>query len=238
MKMSELWKHSVQNTLLAASLFAVLLAALFGIEQLPAFNGKLLDFADASFCIGIVASVIGVGYTLTIRNPQNYTGFYFGIAMSLLLSVQFFLKGIYDLTFLYIVVFIPFQILSILAWKNPTQSENSAPSFLANKPRLISILVFFSIVVIDYLIATYVLNNDTICTNVTAKIINGVVIASSILANYWLIYKKTDAWIYWILYSAIGTVQGIVVLHHAFNTILFLFFLIINSLAAISWIKK
>jgi len=66
--------------------------------------------------------------------------------------------------------------------------------------------------------------------------LRGALLASVILANFWLIYKKIDSWIYWTIYSIVGivifTING-----NIFNVVLFFFFLIINGMAGISWIK-
>ena len=195
----------------------------------------LLQWQNVAWCVGIPASIIGVAYVLSIKNPQNYTGFYAGILMSLLLGVQFYLQGQYDSTFLYLLVFIPLQIRSILTWKSHEVSAD-LPAFLSIKSVILSLLLFIVVIVADYLLVTYVIEKNMLLDNCTVKLLNGVLIASSVLANYWLIYKKTDSWIYWILYSIAG-VCLFVVINNIFSVVLFLFFLFINSTAGIVWIK-
>lgn len=232
-----LFKELFFNILLSLILFNGLIAVLFIIENLwPSIS--LLNFSSCEFVVGIIASIIGVGYVLTIRNPENYIGFYLGILMSLLLSLQFYMKGLFDLTILYLGVFIPFQILSIRSWQKTKNTQTSNPKFLPTSKAIVSIIVFVLLVISDYLFASYLVNHDALWQGISNKCINGIVISSSILANFWLIYKKIDAWIYWIIYSVAGIIQGIVVLHNPFNTILFVFFLFINSIAAYSWIKN
>ena len=68
------------------------------------------------------------------------------------------------------------------------------------------------------------------------KILNGLLISSSFLANYWLIYRKTDSWIYWFIYSVAG-IGLFIILGNVFSIVLFTFFLVINSMAGYAWIK-
>lgn len=235
----KLWQKLGFNVLISTILFGIFFGILFLLEYyIPELHNKLLNFDDIAFNIGIVASIAGVGYTLTIRNPKNFIGFYLGIVMSLLLGIQFLLKDFYDLTFLYIVVFIPFQITSIITWKNGLNNVKSEPTFLPPTKRFLTIFVFLLLIICDYFFASYVINQNSIWQNSFAKIINGIVIASSILANFWLIFKKIDAWIYWIIYSVASVIQGIFVINNPFNAILSLFFIVINALASYSWIKN
>lgn len=237
MNTSSLWRETMRNLLLSTLLFAVLVGCCWLAERFTSLS--LLHFADAAFCVGIPASVIGVAYVLTIRNPLNYTGFYAGILMSLLLAVQFFLQGNYDLTCLYICVFIPFQAKSIAAWKYPKQEESDAafaPEFLSLRGMLMSLGVFAAIVVLDYIFVTLVMNRDGFADGIVLKLMGGLLIASSVLANFWLIYKKNDAWIYWVLYSAAGIVFYVLV-NNIFSVVLFTFFLIINGMAGVSWLR-
>ena len=67
-------------------------------------------------------------------------------------------------------------------------------------------------------------------------ILNGLLISASFLANYWLIYRKTDSWVYWFIYSIAG-IGLFVILGNVFSIVLFTFFLVINSAAGIAWIK-
>lgn len=233
-----MWRELCKNLLLSLVLFVALFLLCYVLEV--AFGLSLLHFSDAAFCVGIPASVVGVGYVLTIRNPANYTGFYLGILMSLLLAVQFFLQGNYDLFVLYIACFVPFQIKSICTWKKASAnqvSEPLQPAFLPTKSMLVSTAIFVVIIVLDYLLATFVINHDTLQQNVAVKLMGAMLIASSILANYWLIYKKNDAWIYWVIYSFSGIVFYILV-NNVFSVVLFSFFLVINSMAGISWYKN
>lgn len=234
----QLWLKTACNMLISTFLFGVLFAVLYVVELLvPSLRGVLLKFSDTAFCIGIPASIIGVGYVLSIRNPVNYTGFFMGILMSVLLGVQMFLLGDYTSTFLYICVFAPFQIMSIRAWTktsktNAEATESLRPKFLETKQMLVSLFVFAALMAVVYLLETFVFGNE----NVLSKVLRGALLASVILANFWLIYKKIDSWIYWTIYSIVGivifTING-----NIFNVVLFFFFLIINGMAGISWIK-
>ena len=219
-------------------IFAVLFLLLWLAETIfPLLS--LLHWDDTSWCVGIPASIIGVAYVLTVRDPQNYTGFYPGILMSLLLTVQFSLQGNYDIALLYILVFIPFQTKSILQWKKPQENsltESFAPEFLSMKQMLLSVLVFVLIMALDWLLVTYVLNHDALFDGWLLKLLGALMIASSVHANFWLIYRKNDAWLYWVLYSISGMLFYIVV-GNAFSIVLFLVFLIINSFAGVAWVR-
>ena len=181
-----------------------------------------------------------MAYILSIKNPANYTGFYLGVGSSALLGVQFYLNGLFDLTFLYFVVFIPFQIMAIMSWKKGSKTQKEevfAPEFLNMSTMLITLFAFLAIIVVDYLFATFVMYGDGLCENVVAKIISGSMIAASVLANYWLIYKKNDSWLYWLVYSVAGMLLAVVVTSNIFSLVLFTFFLVINGVATIAWIK-
>jgi nicotinamide riboside transporter PnuC len=205
---TKLWRETGANSLIAIVLFGALLGVLYVAELLiPELAGKLLFFNQPAFCVGIPASIIGVAYILSIKNPANYTGFYLGVGSSALLGVQFYLNGLFDLTFLYFVVFIPFQIMAIMSWKKGSKTKKEevfAPEFLNMSTMLITLFAFLAIIVVDYLFATFVMYGDGLCENVVAKIISGSMIAASVLANYWLIYKKNDSWLYWLVYSVAG----------------------------------
>ena len=244
--MNSLYKALCLNTAISIFIFAVLFLLLWLAETIfPSLS--LLKWNDASWCVGIPASVIGVAYVLTVRDPENYTGFYPGILMSLLLSLQFGLQGNYDLTLLYICIFVPFQIKSILQWRKPATeqtgkhkqghaTDNSfAPEFLSMKQMLLSVLVFAMIVVVDWIIVTYAFNHDSLFDDWLLKMLGALMIASSVHANFWLIYRKNDAWLYWVLYSLSGMLFYIVV-GNAFSIVLFFVFLVINSMAGIAWI--
>src|SRR5574344_1568666 len=143
LEIKKLWRETGINSLIAIVLFGALLGVLYLVEMLiPSVSGQLLSFHDAAFCVGIPASIIGVAYILSIKNPANYTGFYIGIGMSALLGVQFYLNHLYDLTVLYFLVFIPFQIMSIRSWTKSADSEAAepfSPKFLSWKPMLFSL---------------------------------------------------------------------------------------------------
>ena len=238
---TKLWRETGANSLIAIVLFGALLGVLYVAELLiPELAGKLLFFNQPAFCVGIPASIIGVAYILSIKNPANYTGFYLGVGSSALLGVQFYLNGLFDLTFLYFVVFIPFQIMAIMSWKKGSKTQKEevfAPEFLNMSTMLITLFAFLAIIVVDYLFATFVMYGDGLCENVVAKIISGSMIASSVLANYWLIYKKNDSWLYWLVYSVAGMLLAVVVTSNIFSLVLFTFFLVINGVATIAWIK-
>ena len=126
---TKLWRETGANSLIAIVLFGALLGVLYVAELLiPELAGKLLFFNQPAFCVGIPASIIGVAYILSIKNPANYTGFYLGVGSSALLGVQFYLNGLFDLTFLYFVVFIPFQIMAIMSWKKGSKTQKEERS--------------------------------------------------------------------------------------------------------------
>ena len=237
MNNSTLWRALGRNTVISVLLFGGLLGLLW-LAELIFPSVSLLHWENAAWCVGIPASVIGVAYILTIKDPSNYTGFYAGILMSVLLGVQFILQGGYDSAFLFFCVFIPFQIKSILNWSKPAPASDApfSPEFLSVKAMLLSVLTMLVITFADYLLATFVFQHNGLMDNVAVKLFNGLLISSSVLANFWLIYRKTDSWIYWIIYSVAGIVL-FVIINNIFSIVLFLFFLVINGSAGLAWIK-
>ena len=237
MKNSELWRALGRNVIISMVLFGALLGLLWLAEMIfPSMT--LLKWHDPAWVVGIPASIIGVAYILTIRDPHNYTGFYAGIIMSILLGVQFILQGGYDSAFLFFCVFIPFQMLSIYKWSRKREEGGASfePKFLETPRMIMSIAMLVSITAGDYILSTYALMHDGITANMAIKILNGLLISSSFLANYWLIYRKTDSWIYWFIYSVAG-IGLFILLGNVFSIVLFTFFLVINSMAGLAWIK-
>ena len=237
MKNAHLWRALGRNTIISIILFGALLGLLWVAELLfPSVT--LLKWHDPAWIVGIPASIIGVAYILTVRDPQNYTGFFAGIVMSILLGVQFILQGGYDSAFLFFCVFIPFQMLSIYKWSRKREDGGASfdPKFLETPRMIISVMMMLCITVGDYVMATYAFHHDGLLDNILVKILNGLLISSSFLANYWLIYRKTDSWIYWILYSIAG-IGLFIILGNIFSIVLFIFFLVINTMAGVAWIK-
>ena len=205
MQNAQLWRDLGRNSLISILLFGVLLGLLWLVELIfPSLN--LLKWQDTAWVVGIPASVIGVAYILTIRDPKNFTGFYAGIIMSILLGVQFLLQKQFDSAFLYFLIFIPFQMMSIYKWSRKKDDGGASfePKFLDMPRMIMSVFILLSITVGDYILQTYAFQQNTLTDNITIKVFNGLLIASSFLANYWLIYRKNDAWIYWVLYSIAG----------------------------------
>ena len=243
MKNTHLWRALGRNTLISIILFGALLGILWLVETylLPcgeAGRGLLLQWSNPAWVVGIPASIIGVAYILTIRDPKNYTGFYAGIIMSILLGIQFLLQGQFDSTFLYFFVFIPFQMMSIYKWSRNKEDGGASfePKFLDTPRLILSIALLVVITAGDYVLATYAFRHEALTDNIAIKLLNSLLISSSFLANYWLIYRKTDSWIYWFLYSVAG-IGLFIIVGNVFSIVLFTFFLVINSMAGIAWIK-
>lgn len=236
-----LWQKLGKQTLLSLGIFSALFLILYIVEwAVPSLGGVLLQWHDPAFVVGIPASVIGVAYVLTIRNPLNYTGFYGGIVMALLLSWQFALLQQWGLTVLYVAVFVPFMIYSIICWrKQALQSQEKeqtfCPTWLSIKNQGFNLLFLLGIVALDSGLLTHF--ESTIHSDqLLLKLMSGMMIASSVLANFWLIYKKLDAWLWWVVYSIAGMILYALI-GNAFSFLLFTVFLIVNTGAGVAWIK-
>ena len=170
--------------LTSCAIFGVFFLMLFAAESLiDSLRGVLLQWQDPAFIVGIPASVVGVAYVLTIRNPKNYTGFILGIVMSLLLAWQFYLQGNMDLVMLYTLVFIPFMVLSLRAWRQSTlglvkEDKPLEPTFVDNRKFLMIVLVFVAVVVLDYVLVTLLINHDGWCDDMLIKLLGGTMISS------------------------------------------------------------
>ena len=245
---TQLWRALGRNFIISFILFGALLGLLWLIEwsvsafQLSTSNFQLLRWHDPAWVVGIPASIIGVAYILTVRDPQNYTGFFAGIIMSILLGVQFLLQNQFDSAFLFFFVFIPFQLMSIYKWSRSKNDGGASfePKFLDTPRLFLSIALLVFITAGDMLINLYVANGSLTFKESWKELIplllNGLLISSSFLANYWLIYRKTDSWIYWFVYSIAG-IGLFIIIRNPFSIVLFTFFLVINSMAGIAWIK-
>lgn len=236
-----LWTEFSKRMLVSVVIFVALFLILYMVEWMfPSVEGMLLQWNNPAFVVGIPASVIGVGYVLTIQNPKNYIGFYGGIIMSLLLAWQFMLLQEWSLTILYIVVFVPFMIFSMVSWRKKTvqsvgDDKKSFPTWLTSKDQLRNLLILIGIVALDSGLITdfkVIVQAD----GLLLQIMSSLMIGSSILANYWLIYQKIDAWLWWVVYSLAGMVLYALI-GNAFSFVLFTVFLIVNTGAGIAWIK-
>ena len=239
----ELLRESGRQMLLSLLLYGVLFGVLYVVEVVcPSLRGTLLQWSNAAFVVGIPASVIGTAYVLTIRNPKNYIGFYGDIVMAVLLAVQFWLQGSLDLTLLYLAVFVPFGIFTLLNWRGNTlhpalQSEPFAPSWLPRGVRWLSLVAALVIVALDYVLATLWIQHNGFGDNVLQKLMGGMMIASSVLANVLLIRQRIDAWIWWVVYSLAGMVLY-VLLGNMFSLVLFVVFLVVNGSTGWTWIRR
>ena len=239
----ELLRESGRQMLVSLVLYGVLFGVLFVVEVVcPSLRGTLLQWSNAAFVVGIPASVIGTAYVLTIRNPKNYIGFYGDIVMAVLLAVQFWLQGSLDLTLLYLAVFVPFGIITLLNWRSNTlhpalQSEPFAPRWLPRGARWLSVLAALVIVALDYVLATLWIQHNGFGENVLQKLMGGVMIASSVLANVLLIRQRIDAWVWWVVYSLSGMVLY-VLLGNMFSLVLFVVFLVVNGSTGWTWIRR
>lgn len=247
--LKELGKQTIVSLVIYAALFLVL----FLVEYMhPSLRGHLLQWhlhgssnINWAFIIGIPASVFGTAYVLTIKNPSNYTGFYIGVLMSILLSIQFFLQGNFDLVFLYACIFIPFQLKTLFSWRKATLNpgnNNTAftPTFLPKYHEYNVILAALAIIALDYVLATGVLEANPAHRgdwghNVVIKLLSGATIATSFFANYLMISKRNDSWLCWVLYS-VFSIALFVILGNAFSIVLFSVMLIVNMSAQIAWI--
>ena len=237
-----LWQEFARNTLISLGIYATLFLVLYIIEMLvPEWRGTLLRWSDADFLVGIPASLAGTIYILTIQNPKNYTGFVGAIAMAVFLTWQFALLGNWDLVVLHFALFIPFQCTSLVRWRRNALSlsldtQPFLPSWLSRKGFLLNIVFTLLVVAIDYCILSW-LHAGAFYEDITVKLLGGLMIASSVLGNFWMIYKKIDTWIWWIVYGVAGIVFYIIT-NNSFTLLMFLITVIIDIRAMISWIKS
>ncbi len=247
----ELYKEFGKNILVSLGIFAALTLVLLSVEQW--LDIHLMIWNSAPFCVGFAASIIGVGYILTVKNPNNYLGFYGGIVMSTLLGVQFILTHQWDLVILYFCVFIPFLIRSIVVWRKGRMNAQRAieekglrieetgglkPEWLNRKQLWISLLVAAVIIGGDYVLNTLCIYHDGWSEHILLKLLGAGLICTSTEANYWLIYKKTDAWIWWTAYGIVGVAfYALLPEPNYYLVILNIVFIVVNASALRAWAK-
>ncbi len=232
-----LWRDCGKNLLISCGVFIIFFALLYLAECWFVPTGTLLQFHSLAFCVGIPASVIGVGHILTIRDPKNYVGFIPGLVMEALQAWQFYLLGAYDLMCFYIFFFMPIQLATLLRWEKKQKTDESTPVWMSRREKWIAILVFILIVALDYLLLTFVVEKNTLVENLFIKLLSGSMMAAAILANYGLYFHKKDAWIYWVINSVVGLILYLQ-LGQYFNVVLYIFFIVINTIALVAWVKK
>ncbi len=239
-----LWKSFGKQLLISLGIYAALFLILYIIECLiPSLHGMLLQWHDLAFVVGIPASIAGTAYVLTIQNPKNYTGFFGAITMAALLAWQFALWRNWDLVVLHIALFIPFQSTSLLRWRKQAlgskesgaKSQDVLPSWLGAKGVVFNIVFSIVVVLLDVLFVTWLEGNHW-SDNLLTKIMGGLMIAASVLANFWMIHKKIDTWVCWIVYTLAGMVIYVLT-SNIFTFVLFLITLVLNIKAAVEWIR-
>ena len=236
-----LWLEFIKMLAYACLIYMALLGVSYLLEwMLPALRGELLQWHSPAFLVGIPASVIGTAYVLTIRNPKNYVGFVGGITMSFFLGAQFYLLGAYDLLFMQICIFVPFMASSLLNWRKRTLQEETtklvAPQFLHGKPLLWTLLITVLIVVADYALITLVMQHNAWDENVLIKLVAAIMFASSVMANFWMIYQKMDAWVWWIVHS-VGGMLFYILENNIFSLLYYTVCLAVNGMAFVAWMK-
>ncbi len=243
--MRDLYIEFFKKLGIAVAIFAIVFAALAIGGR--CFGLTLMAWDKPAFRVGFAASIIGVAYVLTVSNPKNYLGFYGGIVMALLLAIQFWLNKQFDLVILYLAIFIPFLTRSIIVWKRGERrasavdkqtTEDLKPAWLNKRALVITLLIACAIVACDYALCTRVIYKDGWDEQILIKLLGAGQICSSALAHYWLIHKKTDAWIWWVIYSVLGIVfYAILPEPNIFLVVLSIVFLLVNGSALIAWIK-
>ncbi len=233
-----------RQLLVSVGIFTALFLVLFWVEWIfPMLRGTLLQWSDPAFVVGIPASVIGTAYVLTIRNPKNYIGFYGDIVMAILLAIQFHLQGdSLDLFILYLGVFVPFGIYSLIVWRTHTMQpelveESLVPRWLPRASQCLMVVVALIIIVVDYVAATQFFQNNGWWDNVALKLVSGLLIASAVLANGLLVGQRIDAWIWWVVYSLSGMAIAVMI-GNIFSLVLFTVFLFVNGSTGIAWIRR
>lgn len=231
----KLFKEAGLNLLISLAIFAVVITFLFCV-----------DLHDTIKPIAIVSGLLGVSYVLTIKNPANYIGFVIGILSSFALGIQFFIGKMYDWTFLYFAVFVPCQIYTLYVWLKGSQTQNSKPflpSFLGLKKRMLVLLIAVAMIIVDLFVVNLMQGNGLTLKSLQSNgqgiwitLMGATGVASSILANFLLIQKRTDAWIYWVIFSIASVILQLLLKDYVTLT-LFVVYTIINANALIAWVK-
>lgn len=227
--MKQLVKESVISILIATGIFGVVVLFLHLCGWLISPDGHL---TDPLLPLELVAGIIGSAYILMVRNPQNFLGFVAGIIMSILLGIQFYLQDQIEQTLLYYMVFIPCETYTLVKWirgRQVAKNEYTIPSFLG-AGRMIVMLIIFIIIVIAVL--TFLKDEITL-----AAVMSAMVVGSSTLANFLMIRKRTDAWIYWMVSSVTGIIF-LLCMHNYITLTMYVVYLFINGSACIAWIKQ
>ena len=99
-----------------------------------------------------------------------------------------------------------------------------------------SFLFFLLVVAADYALITKVFAKDAWQADWAIKIFSGGMVAASILSNFLMIYKKIDAWLWWVVYSLAGMVLY-ALMGNVFSFVLFTVFLIVNGGVGVIWFR-
>lgn len=181
----------------------------------------------------VISSLLGISYILTIRNPNNYIGFYVGIVSSVLLAMHFFEIKEYPSGVLYLGVYVPCQILTIINWvkgqRAMKKDEVFTPSFLSKRglSMMLGLLVIVSVV-------TYTVFYRIQQSFWVVLLLNAVFVGFNVLANILVIMKKTECFFFWVLSCILGAIIFTLAGSY-FTVLLYCVFITVNTLALINW---
>lgn len=215
---------------------------LFGLLTLFLHFFGVLKFNNVD-PIYFVGSVCAAAYILSIINPLNYKAFLLGALSSLILAYSLYTENI-TLAFTYVVIFIPIQLYSFFVWKKAfkesikndhthNNNENQAflPRFLSWKELLIFKICFLLVLTFSFYY-NYGVEDD-----IVLALLNALFFTTSVGANILLIYKITDAWIMWILFSLSGFGISFYIGNIDFYLMaIFIIYFIVNISVFIKWL--
>ncbi len=223
-------RQIAKNALVVTTIFVVItLVALYAQE------GFVVDW------VSMIATIMSVTYVVTIRDPRNYLAFLLGALSSFILVFSMW-ESQTNGALTYLLIFLPAQSYSFWVWrkrallaKRGKTDSGTAPRWQTPRERMLSVVAMLVLMAIN-----------VVCINLLsdgyshiALLFNALFFASSILANVLIVYKLVESGVYWIIFSISGL--GMAMSRGEINLffiLMFVLFLIVNTMLLMSWVKK
>lgn len=157
--------------------------------------------------VAVISSFCGILYTILAGKGKIYC-YFIGLAGSGCYIILSFMNAVWGNALLYLLYYIPMQVLGIFKWKNhlKTDTVEIVKSKLSNKERLKYFIVGFTGSLLTIIILKYM--NDA------NPVIDGVTTFLSILGMYFTVKRLFEQWIVWIIVNGLSFIMWLILVMH------------------------
>lgn len=161
--------------------------------------------------IAVISSICGIMYTV-IAGKGKISCYLFGLTGSGFYGYLAFSNALYGNLALYLLYYIPMQILGIFKWKNHLKKETNEiyKTKLDTKERIILSIASVVLCFVSYLILTKM--NDS------HPVSDGIATMLSLVGMYLTVRRAIEQWIVWMIVNAVSAFMWIRVILDGSNT--------------------